>query len=131
MNDGWNNEEAPKSNWNDDVAPPADNWNTKEPTTTEVVNITSEPKDEEDIGHKVFVGNLSFQTTEDELANLKANIITRGTRSLGYGFVAFETLEDAQKATQELDKKELGAREINVEVAKPKEPSAAREGGPR
>jgi len=85
-------------------------------------------EEEEDIGYKVFVGNLSFQTSEEELAEffspagkvLKANIITRGTRSLGYGFVAYETFSEAERATAELDKKELGGREINVEVAKPK-----------
>jgi len=84
---------------------------------------------DDDFGHKVFVGNLSFQTNEEELAQffasagnvLKANIITRGTRSLGYGFVSFETLAEAESATQQLDKKELGGRDINVEVAKPKE----------
>ncbi|KAG0026155.1 hypothetical protein BGZ81_006592 [Podila clonocystis] len=82
----------------------------------------------EEDGHKVFVGNLSFQTTEAELAELfskptavlKANIITRGTRSLGYGFVAYETLAQAEAAAAAYNKTELGGREINVEVAKPK-----------
>jgi RNA recognition motif-containing protein len=92
-------------------------------------------QEEEDAGFKVFVGNLSFQTTEEQLAEffapagnvLKANIITRGTRSLGYGFVAYATLAEAEAATVNLDKKELGGREINVEVAKPKaEGEAAR-----
>ncbi|KAG0304885.1 hypothetical protein BGZ98_004849, partial [Dissophora globulifera] len=82
----------------------------------------------EEDGHKVFVGNLSFQTTEAELAELfskptpvlKANIITRGPRSLGFGFVAFETLEQAEVAAKTYHKTELGGREINVEVAKPR-----------
>ncbi|KAF9309346.1 hypothetical protein BG000_003619, partial [Podila horticola] len=51
---------------------------------------------------------------------LKANIITRGTRSLGYGFVAYETLAQAEAAAAAYNKTELGGREINVEVAKPK-----------
>ncbi|ORX86026.1 RNA-binding domain-containing protein [Basidiobolus meristosporus CBS 931.73] len=84
---------------------------------------------EEEVGYKVFVGNLSFQTTEEELENyfgvagkvLNANVITRGTRSLGYGFVSFETEKEAEEAVKQLDKKELAGREINVEVAKPKE----------
>ncbi|KAG0240547.1 hypothetical protein BGW41_006942 [Actinomortierella wolfii] len=79
-------------------------------------------------GHKVFVGNLSFQTTKEELAEhfskphpvLKADIITRNVRSLGYGFVAFETLAQAEEAVKNFDKSELGGRTINVEVAKPK-----------
>jgi len=78
--------------------------------------------------NKVFAGNLAFKTTEDELKDffstagtvVLASIITRGTRSLGYGFVAFNTLEDCQAAVDKLHKKELGGREINVELAKPK-----------
>ncbi|KAF9972012.1 hypothetical protein BGZ73_004938 [Actinomortierella ambigua] len=79
-------------------------------------------------GHKVFVGNLSFQTTKEELAAhfnkptpaLKADIITRNIRSLGYGFVAFETLAQAEEAVKLYNQTELGGRTINVEVAKPK-----------
>jgi RNA recognition motif-containing protein len=78
--------------------------------------------------NKVFAGNLSFKTTEDELKNffagagtvVQASIITRGTRSLGYGFVAFSTPEECQAAVDTLHKKDLGGREINVEIAKPK-----------
>ncbi|KAF9085249.1 hypothetical protein BGX23_009828 [Mortierella sp. AD031] len=82
----------------------------------------------EEDGHKVFVGNLSFKTTEAELSELfskptpvlKANIITYGNRSRGYGFVAYETLAQAEAAAETYNKVELGGREINVEVAKPK-----------
>ncbi|CAG8800227.1 4475_t:CDS:1, partial [Gigaspora rosea] len=42
-----------------------------------------------------------------------------GTRSLGYGFVTLETEKDANKVVEELNKKELDGRQINVEVAKP------------
>jgi len=78
--------------------------------------------------NKVFAGNLSFKTTEDELKNffagagtvVQASIITRGTRSLGYGFVAFSTPEECQAAVDTLHKHDLGGREINVEIAKPK-----------
>jgi RNA recognition motif-containing protein len=78
---------------------------------------------------KVFVGNLDFQTKESELAQafsvagkvISANIITRGPRSLGYGFVEMESEEDAQKAVQAMNKKEIDGRPINVEVAKPRE----------
>ncbi|KAI1317710.1 hypothetical protein EDD11_008016 [Mortierella claussenii] len=89
----------------------------------------------EEDGHKVFVGNLSFQTTEAELAELfgkptpalRANIITRGARSLGYGFVAYETLAQAEEAAKTHNKTELGGREINVEVAKPRQERAPKE----
>ncbi|KAI8049083.1 putative RNA-binding protein, partial [Syncephalis plumigaleata] len=76
---------------------------------------------------KVFVGNIAFTTTEDELRNffspagtvVQAKVITRGARSLGYGFVAFENLEQCEAAVAQLSKKELDGREINVEIAKP------------
>lgn len=82
---------------------------------------------------KVFVGNLSFKTKEDELASefssagkvKNANIITRGPRSLGYGFVEMETEEDARKAVELMNKKSIDSREINVELAKPRDESAA------
>jgi len=80
---------------------------------------------------KVFVGNLVFTTTGDQLktafspsANVvSANIITRGRRSLGYGFVEFATEEDAVKAVSEMNKKEIDGRPINVELARPRDPT--------
>ncbi|CAG8516880.1 10921_t:CDS:2 [Funneliformis caledonium] len=88
---------------------------------------------EEEVEHKVFVGNLAFSTNEQALAEffnqtgrvVKANIITRGSRSLGYGFVALETEEDAKNVVEQLNKQELDGRQINVEVAKPKNESSA------
>jgi len=78
---------------------------------------------------KVFVGNLSFTTKEPELAAefeaagkvISANIITRGPRSLGYGFVEMESEEAAQNAVKLMDKKDFQGRQINVEVARPQE----------
>ncbi|KAI9009196.1 hypothetical protein DFJ74DRAFT_646093 [Hyaloraphidium curvatum] len=83
---------------------------------------------------KVFAGNLPFSATEDSLkaffreaAEPKyANIIHRGTRSLGYGFVAFTSDADAEKAVQMMDKKEMEGRQINVELAKAKEDGVPR-----
>lgn len=87
----------------------------------------------EDQPYKVFCGNLAFKTTEDELKEffsqagtvVKVNIITRGTRSLGYGFVAFTSDAECNAAVEKCHKKELGGREINIEVAKPKAELAA------
>jgi len=78
---------------------------------------------------KVFVGNLAFQTKEPDLAQvfskagkvISANIITRGSRSLGYGFVEMDSEEDANKAVQLMNKQVLDGRPINVEVAKPRD----------
>jgi len=82
---------------------------------------------------KVFVGNLSFKTQESDLAKefevagkvATANIISRGSRSLGYGFVEFESEEEAKKAVELLNKKQIDNREINVEVARPRDENAA------
>jgi len=78
---------------------------------------------------KVFVGNLSFQIKEAELATqfgaagkvISANIITRGPRSLGYGFVEMDSEQDADNAVKVMNKKEINGRPINVEIAKPQE----------
>jgi len=82
----------------------------------------------------VFVGNLSFKTKESELADefgaygkvVTANIITRGNRSLGYGFVEFENEQEAQAASEALNKKSINGREINVELATPRQEGAPR-----
>jgi len=78
---------------------------------------------------KVFVGNLSFKTKDSDLASefssagrvVSANIITRGPRSLGYGFVELESEEEAQKAVALMNKKNIDTREINVELARPRD----------
>ncbi|KAJ1792473.1 hypothetical protein LPJ59_004838 [Coemansia sp. RSA 2399] len=77
--------------------------------------------------YKVFVGNLSFSTTEGELKDffsnvvdvVDASIITRGPRSLGFGFVAFADEATMKKAIAALDGKEFGGRNINVEATRP------------
>lgn len=76
---------------------------------------------------KVFAGNLAFSTTDADVKELfsvagtvtEVSLITRGTRSLGYGFVTFSTEAEAKKAVETLNKKEVGGREINVEGARP------------
>lgn len=84
---------------------------------------------------KIFVGNLSFKTTPDGLKTFfeecgeitNTSVISRGRRSLGYGFVDFATKEAADKALDTLNKKELDGREINLEVAKPRDSSKPRQ----
>ncbi|KAI9483303.1 MAG: hypothetical protein EXX96DRAFT_557646 [Benjaminiella poitrasii] len=78
---------------------------------------------------KVFVGNLSFSTTKESLASFAesagkvstAIIIIRGRRPIGYGFVTFETDEAVEKAIKDLDHKMLDGREVNVQLAHPRE----------
>merc|ERR1712000_730690 len=77
---------------------------------------------------RVFAGNLPFSVTEEQLKTMfsecgtvvSATIITRGTRSLGYGFVEMENLEAADKAVSAMNKKEVDGRTINVEISRPR-----------
>ncbi|GAA5797501.1 hypothetical protein HPULCUR_002889 [Helicostylum pulchrum] len=98
-------------------------------------NNTEQPTPKEEETHKVFVGNLSFTSTEETLKDffkdsgevLESIIIKKGQRPKGYGFVAFRTLEEAEKAVQNCDKKELDGREVSVQVANQREPRTSAE----
>jgi len=76
-------------------------------------------------GTKVFVGNLAYSTTEQDLYTafekcgkvIDAKVVRRGNRSKGYGFVDFEDENDAQKSVDALDKVELNGRSINVQLS--------------
>jgi RNA recognition motif-containing protein len=79
---------------------------------------------------KLYVGNLSFNTTNQDLNDLFATVGTvessniiedRETgRSRGFGFVEMANQEDGQKAIAELNGKEVDGRELKVNEAKPK-----------
>ena len=78
----------------------------------------------------IFVGNLDFNTSEDELRNLfgaygqvdRVSIMTdRDTgRSRGFGFVEMSSTEDGEKAIAALNGTQLGGRTLNVNEARPK-----------
>jgi cold-inducible RNA-binding protein len=78
---------------------------------------------------KLFVGSISFDSTEESLKQkfeevgpvVSAKIIFDrfSGRSKGFGFVEMESEEDAAKATQELNGSMLDGREIVVNEAKP------------
>lgn len=80
----------------------------------------------------IFVGNLAFSATEDDLRQLfepygaveKINLITdRDTGRLrGFGFVEMPESREAQAAIAGLQGKELNGRALNVNEAKPREP---------
>ena len=80
------------------------------------------------MGNKLFVGNLSWDTTDASLAEffaqagevLEAKIIMdRMTgKSRGFGFVTMADAEGAEKAKAELNGKELDGREIKVDSAR-------------
>jgi RNA recognition motif-containing protein len=79
---------------------------------------------------KLYVGNLSFQTTENDLTNLfeqagqieSITIITdRDTgRSKGFGFLEMNS-EDAEKAIAQFNGTELNGRSLTVNEARPRE----------
>jgi cold-inducible RNA-binding protein len=78
----------------------------------------------------IFVGNLNFNTGEDELRQLfeaygqveRVSILTdRDTgRSRGFGFVEMASNEDGEKAIAALNGSQVGGRTINVNEARPK-----------
>ncbi len=90
---------------------------------------------------KLFVGNLPFSLSEDDLHNqfaaignvLSAKIITdRETgRPRGFGFVEMASAEEGRTAIAELDGKEIGGRQIAVSEAKPQENRGGGRGGDR
>jgi len=78
----------------------------------------------------IYVGNLSFDSTEGELQGLfetygvvdSAKIIVDQftSRSRGFGFIEMQNREEGLKAIQELDSKDLGGRTLKVNEARPK-----------
>ena len=80
---------------------------------------------------KIFVGNLSFNTTENDLQDAfaahgtvtEANLMMdRSTgRPRGFGFITMGTPEEAQKAIDALNGKDLDGRALKVNEAKPRE----------
>lgn len=93
------------------------------------------------MGTKLYVGNLSFNTTEESLREMfgqagairSVSIIKdrETNQSRGFGFVEMETDEDARKAIQMCDGSELDGRNLRVNEAKPMEarPAGGRSGG--
>jgi RNA recognition motif-containing protein len=87
---------------------------------------------------KLYVGNLSFQTSSQELEEMFAGVgaVESATvvedretgRSRGFGFVEMASAEDGQKAIAELNGTEQGGREIKVNEAKPREDRGGRGG---
>jgi RNA recognition motif-containing protein len=80
---------------------------------------------------KLYVGNLSFQTSSEDLQQLFAQAGTvesasvvedRDTgRSRGFGFVEMSSKEEGQAAIQQFNGHEVGGRALNVNEAKPRE----------
>ena len=88
---------------------------------------------------KLYVGNLAFQTTSEDLQQLFAQAGTvesasviedRETgRSRGFGFIEMSSKEEGQKAIQQFNGHEVGGRALNVNEAKPREDRGGSRGG--
>jgi cold-inducible RNA-binding protein len=80
---------------------------------------------------KLYVGNLAFQTSSDDLQELfkqagtvesAAVVEDRETgRSRGFGFVEMSSKEEGQAAIQQFNGKEINGRSLTVNEAKPRE----------
>lgn len=88
---------------------------------------------------KLYVGNLSFNTTENDLQDLFATVgpVQETTimqdrmtaKSRGFGFVTMAEAADAQKAIQEFNGKQIEGRALTVNEARPREERSGGGGG--
>jgi len=84
------------------------------------------------MGKKLYVGNISFKTKQDELKELFAQVAEVETatiitdfhtgRSKGFGFVEMTTDEDARKAIDAINNTVFMGQTLSVAEAKPQEP---------
>lgn len=87
----------------------------------------------------IYVGNLAFSTTDDELKALFENygvvdrarvVLDRDTgRSRGFGFVEMASQDEGEEAIRQTDSTDLGGRRIRVNEARPKPEGGPRRGG--
>ena len=93
------------------------------------------------MNNKLFVGSLSLETTENEVRDAFAAhgtvketnlIMDRMTnRPRGFGFVTMSSAEEAQKAIEGMNGKDMDGRALTVNVARPREERAPGGGGRR
>ena len=88
---------------------------------------------------RLFVGNLSYQTMENDLLEhfSQAGVVTSVNlmldkftgKSRGFAFVEMSNDDEARKAIEMFHSKELQGRQLTVNIARPKEERAPRSGG--
>ena len=91
--------------------------------------------------NRLFVGNLSYQTTQSDLEAYfsQASVVTSVNlmldkvtgKSRGFAFVEFATPEEAGKAVEQFHNQEFQGRSLTVNVARPREERAPRWSGDR
>jgi cold-inducible RNA-binding protein len=117
------------------------------PSAADALRIGDGPENKHIANMKLYVGNLSFQTTEGALEELFAQFGTvteamlvmdkMTQRPRGFGFVTMGTAEEAQKAIDALNGKNVDGRNLIVNEARPREERPPRRdfggggGGPR
>jgi len=89
----------------------------------------------------IYIGNLSYDVTEEELSSVFAEYGTvkraylpmdrESGRMRGFGFVEMATDAEEEKAIETLDGAQWMGREMKVNKAKPREPREGKEGGNR
>ena len=87
--------------------------------------------------NRLFVGNLSYKTLENDLQDYfaQAGVVTSVNlmldkitgRSRGFAFVEYATAEEANKAVEQFHNKEFQGRALTVNIARPREERAPRE----
>jgi cold-inducible RNA-binding protein len=80
---------------------------------------------------KLYVGNLDYKVTENDLQDafaahgtvVEANLVTDRTtgQPRGFGFVTMSSPQEAQKAIEAMNGKDLGGRALTVNLARPRE----------
>ena len=88
---------------------------------------------------KLFVGNLSFNTSENDLQDafaafgtvVEANLMVDRTtnRPRGFGFVTMSTPEEAKNAIEGMNGKDIDGRALTVNEARPREERSGGGGG--
>jgi RNA recognition motif-containing protein len=91
------------------------------------------------MSNKLFVGNLSYNTTENDLQDafaahgvvVEANLMVDRVsgRPRGFGFVTMSTPEEAQKAIEAMNGAQIDGRALTVNIARPKEERTGGGGG--
>jgi cold-inducible RNA-binding protein len=91
--------------------------------------------------NRLFIGNLSYQTMENDLQEYfsQAGVVTTVNlmldkvtgKSRGFAFIEFATAEEANKAVEQFHNKEFQGRALTVNVARPREDRGSRYGGDR
>jgi cold-inducible RNA-binding protein len=88
---------------------------------------------------RLYVGNLSYSSTEDSLEALfaQAGTVVKcelmldkfTSRSRGFAFIEMGTHEEANKAVEMFNEQDLDGRNLRVNIARPREERPPREGG--